>query len=419
MPPRWSSGEAFALGLPLSEAEGIQLGFIEGRVNPTRTMVQVNQPVNADQPEWVCFSEDVLTLATQCATHWDALAHASYGGVIYNGYPASTVSADGAARCGIHRLGTVVSRGVLLDVARALGRDVLEPGYPIMPDDLDAALRAGRRRVGAGRHRARADRPDGAPRSRARDLVAYTWPSPGLTIETAEWFHRHDVAAVATDTLVFEVYPSQHEDAYLPVHLLHLVEMGLTQGQNWVLDALAEDCAADGRYSFLLDATPLPLTQGLGHAAQPGGGEIAAGAGPARRGAAQHGARCAAVVRLPRRDLGRRRLPSGDGPVQHAGLGVDEVAASGSPRTRSRSGAPTRWRTWRRACRPRPWGRCRPVSTWRRSAAPSGEGEAVAITWASATVTALSARTRMPRSCPSPSSVARSTTRKTARLSSQ
>jgi kynurenine formamidase len=258
------SGRAFALGLPLSEAEGIQLGFVEGRVNPTRTMVQVNKPVNADQPDWVCFSEDVLTLATQCATHWDALAHSSYGGVIYNGYPASTVSAEGAARCGIHRLGTVVSRGVLLDVARALGRDVLEPGYPIMPNDLDAALALSGItlepgdivlvRSGQMVHLA----------PERRDLVAYTWPSPGLTIETAEWFFRHDVAAVATDTLVFEVYPSQHEDAYLPVHLLHLVEMGLTQGQNWVLDALAEDCAADGRYSFLLDATPLPLTHGLG-----------------------------------------------------------------------------------------------------------------------------------------------------------
>lgn len=258
------SGKAFPLGLPLSEEEGIQLGFVEGRVNPTRTMVQVNHPVNADQPDWVCFSEDVLTLATQCATHWDALAHSSYGGVIYNGYPASTVSADGAARCGIHRLGTVVSRGVLLDVARALGRDVLEPGHPIMPGDLDAALELSGItmepgdivlvRTGQMVHLA----------PERRDLVAYTWPSPGLTIETAEWFHRHDVAAVATDTLVFEVYPSQHDDAYLPVHLLHLVEMGLTQGQNWVLDALAEDCAADGRYSFLLDATPLPLTQGLG-----------------------------------------------------------------------------------------------------------------------------------------------------------
>jgi kynurenine formamidase len=263
------SGRAFALGLPLSEAEGIQAGFIEGRVNPTRTMVQVNLPVNADQPDWVRFSEDVLTLATQCATHWDALAHSSYGGVIYNGYPASSVSADGAARCGIHRLTTVVSRGVLLDVARALGHEVLPAGHAISPDDLDAACELARVAVEAGdivlvRTGQMVHLAPGR-----RDLIAYTFPSPGLTIETAEWFHAHDVAAVATDTLPFEVIPCQYEDAYLPVHLLHLVEMGLTQGQNWVLDALADDCAADGRYTFLLDATPLPLTAGLGSPLNP------------------------------------------------------------------------------------------------------------------------------------------------------
>jgi len=262
------SGQALALGLPLSEAEGIQLGFVEGRVNPSRTMVQVNVPVNTEQPDWVCFSEDVLTLATQCATHWDALSHSSYGGVIYNGYAASTISTDGAARCGIHRLTTVVTRGVLLDVARALGREVLEPGYPIMPGDLDAACELAGVSVEPGDivlvrtgHMVHLG-PEG-------DLVSYWWPSPGLTIETAEWFHARDVAAVATDTATFEVYPCQHEDAYLPVHLLHLVEMGMTQGQNWVLDPLADACAADGRYTFLLDATPLPLTNGLGSPLNP------------------------------------------------------------------------------------------------------------------------------------------------------
>ena len=263
------SGQAFALGLPLSEAEGIQLGFIEGRVNPTRTMVQVNVPVDAEEPDWVCFSEDVVALATQCATHWDALAHSSYGGLIYNGYPAASVTAAGATRCGIHRLTTVVSRGVLLDVARALGRDVLEAGHPISPGDLDSACElAGVAvqpgdillvRTGQMVHLA----------PERRDLLAYTFPSPGLTMETAEWFHARDVAAVATDTLPFEVIPCQRDDAYLPVHLLHLVEMGMTQGQNWVLDALAEDCAADGRYTFLLDATPLPLTEGLGSPLNP------------------------------------------------------------------------------------------------------------------------------------------------------
>ena len=263
------SGRAFALGLPLSEAEGIQLGFIEGRVNPTRTMVQVNVPVNAEEPDWVCFSEDVLTLATQCATHWDALAHSSYGGVIYNGYPAGSVTAAGATRCGIHRLTTVVSRGILLAVARALGRAVLEPGHPISPGDLDAACALAGAPVEPGdillvRTGQMVHLAPGR-----RDLLAYTFPSPGLTMETAEWFHARDVAAVATDTLPFEVIPSQREDAYLPVHLLHLVEMGMTQGQNWVLDALAEDCAADGRYTFLLDATPLPLTEGLGSPLNP------------------------------------------------------------------------------------------------------------------------------------------------------
>jgi kynurenine formamidase len=257
------SGKAFALGLPLSEAEGIQVGFIAGRVNPTRSMIKINEALSPD-PDWACTSEDVVTLALQCATHWDGLGHMSYGGHLYNGYPASSITEAGASLCGIERLGAVVSRGVLLDVPRALGLEVCEPGYPITPDDLTAAGALGGVEMAPGDivlvrtgqmvHLA----------AGSRDLLAYTYPSPGLTMETAEWFWAHDVAAVATDTLVFEVFPGQYDDIYLPVHLLHLVEMGMTQGQNWVLDPLAADCAQDGQYTFLLDATPLPFTNGLG-----------------------------------------------------------------------------------------------------------------------------------------------------------
>jgi kynurenine formamidase len=262
------SGRPFALGLPLSEANGIQMGFVEGRVDASRTMIKVNDPQTADA-EWVCFSEDVLSLGTQASTHWDALAHCSYAGVLYNGFPAGSTTSEGAARDGIGRLGAVVSRGVLLDVARALGREVLEAGYPITPGDLDAACELARVAVAPGdivlvRTGQMVHLQPGA-----RDLVAYTWPSPGLTVETAVWFREHDVAAVATDTFVFEVYPCQYEDEYLPVHVLHLVEMGMTQGQNWVLDPLADECAADGRYTFLLDATPLPLVGGLGSPVNP------------------------------------------------------------------------------------------------------------------------------------------------------
>ena len=88
-------------------------------------------------------------------------------------------------------------------------------------------------------------------------------------MSTAEWFHSRGVAAVATDTLPLEVFPGEEEGTFLPVHLLHLVEMGMTQGQNWVLDELAADCADDGVYQFLLDASPLPFLDGTGSPLNP------------------------------------------------------------------------------------------------------------------------------------------------------
>ena len=195
----------------------------------------------------------------------------------------------------------MIGRGVLLDVARAKGVDVLEPGYAINPDDLDAACAHGQRRRSS-----RATSCWSAPArwctsapERLADLVAYTWPSPGLTIETARVVprprrgrrgHRYPACSRCSRT--------QHDDIYLPVHLLHLVEMGLTQGQNWVLDDLAEACADDGRYSFLLDATPLPLTAGLGSPAQPSRAQVAAALGPRRPWPDQFGGQRARRMRL-------------------------------------------------------------------------------------------------------------------------
>jgi hypothetical protein len=40
--------------------------------------------------------------------------------------------------------------------------------------------------------------------------------------------------------------------------------MGLTLGEIFYLEDLAADCAADGRYEFLLVAPPLPVTNAVG-----------------------------------------------------------------------------------------------------------------------------------------------------------
>ena len=67
-------------------------------------------------------------MGTQAATHWDGLAHASYGGTLYNGFPTSGIGPEGTAHCGIHLVRTLVTRGVLLDVARLHGVGRLEIG---------------------------------------------------------------------------------------------------------------------------------------------------------------------------------------------------------------------------------------------------------------------------------------------------
>jgi kynurenine formamidase len=279
------SGRTFPMGLALSEAEGIQKGVVPGRFNPVRTMSYVNVPLS-DDADWICANEDIVVMPLQCATHWDGLAHVSYGGTLYNGYPASAVNSAGASRLGIHLVNSLVSRGVLLDVARAKDVEVLDGGYAITPDDLDAACGLAAVtvepgdvvlvRTGQMTHLRMPERfPAGGATIplpnllRFGDVMRYMGLSSGLSMATAPWFHARGVAAVATDTLALEVIPCEDAEVYLPVHLLHIVEMGMTQGQNWMLDGLAADCAADGQYTFLLDATPLPFTNGCGSPLNP------------------------------------------------------------------------------------------------------------------------------------------------------
>ena len=49
-----------------------------------------------------------------------------------------------------------------------------------------------------------------------------------------------------------------------PFHACAIPNMGLTLGEIFYLEELATDCAADGRYAFLLVASPLPVTRGVG-----------------------------------------------------------------------------------------------------------------------------------------------------------
>ncbi|MFE4871451.1 cyclase family protein [Streptomyces sp. NPDC056682] len=259
------TGRRIPLALPLQQ-DGVQSGVIPGRINPLHTMTQINQEIFG--PGTVACSDDAVVFGLQAATHWDALTHVSHSGKLYNGRPATTITAhSGAEFSGIDRPGHIVSRGVLLDVARARGADRLEGGHAVTPEDLDAAEELARTTVRAG------DivlvRTGQMQVYLAGDRHGYGYPSPGLSVRTPEWFHARDVAAVANDTLTFEIFPPEIEDLWLPVHALDLVEMGMLQGQNWNLEALSIACAEASRYEFLLSATPEPFVGATGSPVAP------------------------------------------------------------------------------------------------------------------------------------------------------
>lgn len=254
------SGRRIPLALPLQQ-DGVQTGVIPGRVNPLHAMVQINQEIFG--PGTVACSDDAVTFGLQAATHWDALTHVSHSGKIYNGRPAATITPHGGAEfSGIDKPGHIVSRGVLLDVARAKGLDRLEGGHAVTPEDLAEAEEFAGVTVRAG------DivlvRTGQMQVYLAGDKHGYGYPSPGLSVRTPEWFHARDVAAVANDTLTFEIFPPEIEDLWLPVHALDLVEMGMLQGQNWNLEALSTACAETSRYAFLLSAMPEPFVGATG-----------------------------------------------------------------------------------------------------------------------------------------------------------
>src|ERR1700730_11295167 len=270
------TGRRFSLAYPL-KLDGLQTGAIPGRVNPLRTMAAIIACYSG-YPTTFCTSDDVVVMGLQAATHWDGLGHASYSGKIYGGRDAGVITEQGATVCGIEQIRSLTGPGVLLDIARVKDVDVLGPGYAITGQDLSDA--AARQKVKIRSGDIILVRTGKMALARAGDLAAYLGASdpeahlpraPGIGLSCAPWFHAHETAAVATDNITFEVLPWDPEvpGAVLPMHCLHLVEMGLTQGQNFDLEELAADCAVDGQCDFFLEASPQPFVGGLGSPVNP------------------------------------------------------------------------------------------------------------------------------------------------------
>jgi kynurenine formamidase len=264
------SGEAFSLGFELQP--NLPQPPRSGRMNPVHLMTELPSDFPADHDGPVS-ADDFLTMSVHAATHWDALSHFFHRGKMYGGISSDEVTTQGAARNDIVPVARrLLTRGVLADVARHRGVEVLPAGEGIGAAELRGVLDAQGVEVRPGDALlVRTGLLGATKRSGAWTEFAQCGPNlpdtPGVAVDALPLLHELGVCAIACDNWAVEQLTGGPPD--FPVHELALVYMGMILGEVFELDGLAEACAAAGRWEFLFAGQPLPLRGGVGGPVNP------------------------------------------------------------------------------------------------------------------------------------------------------
>jgi kynurenine formamidase len=190
-------------------------------------------------------------------THLDSLAHIFWDGKMYGGHPASMVSDRQGAL--VHDVlavrDGVTTRGVLLDIARLRGVDVLAADDHVYPEDLEAAASAAGVTVEPGDVVIMRTGEGGARRSAGKDYNANK-PRSGFQAACLPWLHEHGVAMLASD-VAQDPTPTGYRTVHMPIHMVGIVAMGLWLIDNCQLEDLAAACARLGRWEFQFALAPI------------------------------------------------------------------------------------------------------------------------------------------------------------------
>jgi len=210
----------------------------------------------ARRPGGFQFAEDTVVLPLHIGTHIDALCHAWCDDCLYNGFPGQgTRSTTGALRCGIDKMGPIVTRGVLLDMVRLRGVP-LAARASISRADLEQTAAAAS--VDIGRGDAVLIRTGWLESQLNASEVSFN-EEPGIDVEAALWLAERGVAVVGADNFAIEAIPFPAGTVF-PVHQRLIRDFGIPLLEGLELKPLA----VHGRGQFLFVAAPLPVVGGTG-----------------------------------------------------------------------------------------------------------------------------------------------------------
>ncbi|KAK8132023.1 hypothetical protein PG999_000196 [Apiospora kogelbergensis] len=251
-----------------------------GRWGPTDEIGTLNlltaEVISEASKEIVSGNTVTLNINTQGSSHWDGLRHYPYQDTLqfYNGASQDDISGPSAnQRIGIQTSRGITGRGVLLDWAFY----AKEKGLAYSPFDAFAITLA--QLLEVAQLQKTTFRPGDILFVRTgwveayqklsmeeRGALPYRQIRSSCGVEASEeaiqWHWDNQFAAVASDTVAYEAWPSPRKSG-VSMHEVFLSGWGMPIGESFDLELLAERCRDVGRWSFFLVSVPLNISRGV------------------------------------------------------------------------------------------------------------------------------------------------------------
>ena len=207
--------------------------------------------------------ELVVAEIGQVGTQFDGFAHQANGDSFYNCFKFDDIATrNGFTKLGIHNVGALFARGVLIDIAGYKGVPMLGDAYEISVADIEGALKKQNMTLQAGDavilH-------TGWGRLWGTDNARYSRGNPGIGVKAAEWLIAKDPLLMGADTAPVEVNPNPDKQLSLPIHEMALAINGIHLLENLKLDEMA----AKRVYEFAFIMQPLKLEGATGSTVVP------------------------------------------------------------------------------------------------------------------------------------------------------
>lgn len=243
-------GHVLRAGMPLQATRQFNLHTKRTGMNP-----EMNQRGS---------NEELVTAEMgQVGTQFDGFTHQTHRDSLYNCFKVSEIATrSGFTKMGIEKVGALMTRGVMIDVAGLKGVETLPDSYEITPDDLQQALKRQNMTLEPGDaviiH-------TGWGKLWGKENARYMRASPGIGVAAGQWLVTQDPMLLGADNIPVEVAPPKDKLLSGPIHQMMLVVNGIHLLENLKFDELA----AKKVYEFAFVMQPLKLQGATGSTVAP------------------------------------------------------------------------------------------------------------------------------------------------------